>query len=61
MPIQSRAQQRWAYANEKADTREGAAAREFIAATPKSAYKKLPARVKPKPKPTKSFGRMGGY
>lgn len=48
MPIVSKAQQRWAYANKDSGTREGAAAREFIAATPKTAYKKLPARKKKK-------------
>jgi hypothetical protein len=46
MPLKSKAQQRWAYANMKKNTREGAAAREFIAATPKKAFAKLPARVK---------------
>ena len=45
MPIESKAQQRWAYAQQGNNTREGAAAREFIAATPKSAYKTLPAKV----------------
>jgi hypothetical protein len=50
MPLKSKAQQRWAYANQNKNTREGAAAREFIAATPKSAFKKLPAKVKGKRK-----------
>lgn len=55
MPIVSKAQQRWAYANQGNNDREGAAAREFIAATPANAYKKLPARKKPK---AKSFGSL---
>jgi hypothetical protein len=55
MPIVSKAQQRWAYANQGDRTREGAAARDFIAATPKSAYKKLPARKKKK---VRSFGSL---
>lgn len=45
MPIESKAQQRWAYANQGDNTKEGAAAREYIAATPKSAYKSLPQKV----------------
>jgi hypothetical protein len=45
MPIESKAQQRWAYANRGEDSREGAAARDFIAATPKDAYKSLPQKV----------------
>jgi hypothetical protein len=48
MPLKSKAQQRWAYANKDKNTKTGAAAREFIAATPKSAFKRLPAKVKPK-------------
>lgn len=53
MPIVSKAQQRWAYANQNDNSRTGKAAREFIAATPKSAYKKLPARKK-----ARSFGSL---
>jgi len=45
MPIESKAQQRWAYANRGDNTKEGAAAREYIAATPKTAYKSLPQRA----------------
>lgn len=48
MPIVSKAQQRWAYANAGKGTRTGEVAREFIAVTPKKAYKKLPARKKKK-------------
>jgi hypothetical protein len=59
MPIVSRAQQRWAYANQHENSREGAAAREFIASTPKKAYKKLPARKKKKK--ARSFGSLSGY
>lgn len=55
MPLVSKAQQRWAYANEGKDTRTGAVAREFIDATPKSAYKKLPARKKKK---ERKFGSL---
>jgi len=59
MPIVSKAQQRWAYANQNEDSSEGAAARDFIAATPKGAYKSLPARKKPAKKERK-FGQLGG-
>ena len=52
MPLESKAQQRWAYANRGDDTREGAAARDFIAATPKDAYKSLPQRVGAAKKPS---------
>jgi hypothetical protein len=45
MPLKSKAQQRWAYANKDKNTKTGAAAREYIAATPKKAFAKLPARV----------------
>lgn len=48
MPIVSKAQQRWAYANAGESSRTGEVAREFIAATPKTAYKKLPVRKKKK-------------
>jgi hypothetical protein len=44
MPLESKAQQRWAYANQGKNTKEGKAAKEFIAATPKSAFKSLPER-----------------
>jgi hypothetical protein len=50
MPIKSKAQQRFMYAKAKSPGKIGEVAREFIAATPKSAFKKLPAKVKPKPK-----------
>lgn len=46
MPLKSKAQTKWAFANKNKDTKTGAAAREFIAATPKSSYAKLPAKVK---------------
>lgn len=47
----SRAQQRWAFANEKAKGKLGAAARDFVAAGPKGgSFKRLPARVKAKGK-----------
>lgn len=46
MPLVSKAQQRWAYANQNTSGSTGAAAREFIAATPKAAFKKLPEHVK---------------
>lgn len=59
MPIVSKAQQRWAYANQDKNTREGAAAREFIAATPRKAYKKLPARKKKRA--PRSFGSLAGH
>jgi hypothetical protein len=60
MPLVSRAQVRWAYANRDKDTREGAAAREFIAASPhgKGAYKHLPARKHPRKKPKRTFGTL---
>jgi hypothetical protein len=45
MPIESKAQQRWAYANKDKKGSTGKAAREFIAATPKDDFKKLPERV----------------
>ena len=44
MPIVSKAQQRWAYANAGKNTREGKAAADFVAAGPKGgSFKKLPA------------------
>lgn len=60
MPLVSKAQQRWAYANKNAGGNTGTAAREFIAATPKAAFKRLPARVKDgKPaKKKKPFGSL---
>lgn len=59
MPIVSQAQQRWAYAKQNEPGKEGDAAREFIAATPKSAYKRLPAKVKDgKPVRRRSFGSL---
>lgn len=57
MPIVSKAQQRFMYAHQSDSNRTGEVAREFIAATPKKAYKKLPARKKKK---HKQFGRLGG-
>jgi hypothetical protein len=45
MPIKSKAQQRFMYAKAKSPGKIGEVAREFIAATPKSAFKKLPAKV----------------
>lgn len=62
MPIESKAQQRFMYSKQDAPGRIGAVARDFIAATPKSAYKKLPARVKPleKVKPKSAFGSLDG-
>jgi hypothetical protein len=50
MPIKSKVQQRFMFSQLKAPTTKklGAVAREFIAATPKSAYKKLPNRAKQK-------------
>ncbi len=59
MPLVSKAQQRWAFANQNASTREGKVAREFIQATPKKAYKTMPARVK-KPEPKHYFGSLDG-
>ena len=46
MPIKSKAQQRFMYAKAKSPGRIGEVAREFIAATPKGSFAKLPARVK---------------
>lgn len=46
MPLESKAQARWAYANQGKDTREGAAAREYIAASHGMSLKKLPERKK---------------
>ena len=50
MPIVSKAQNRWARANEAAAGKTGKAAREFIKATPAGAIKNLPERKTPKPK-----------
>ena len=49
MPLVSQAQARWAYANQGNKTREGAAARDFIAASPggPGSVKKLPKFKKP--------------
>jgi hypothetical protein len=59
MPLVSKAQQRWAFAHQDDKTRTGDVAREFIAATPKGAYKKLPARKKPKEAPKRrAFGTL---
>lgn len=56
MPLVSKAQQRWAYAKASSGGRIGEVAREFIAATPKKAYKKLPARKKKKKR--HGFGQL---
>jgi hypothetical protein len=48
MPIKSKAQQRFMFAKQNAPGKIGQVAREFIAATPKSSFKKLPARAKSK-------------
>lgn len=59
MPITSKAQQRFMYAKQDEPGRIGEVAREFIAATPKSAYKSLPARKKTASKKgPKSFGSL---
>ena len=55
MPLVSKAQARWAYANEKKKGSEGKAARDFIAATPKGGIKNLPETVKDG-QPAKSRG-----
>lgn len=64
MPLVSQAQARWAYANQDKGTKEGAAARDYIAASPggPGSVKALPKRVKngkpmgkKKPKP---FGSL---
>lgn len=58
MPLRSKAQTRWAYANKDENSKTGAAAREFIAATPKGRISKLPERLAmPKPK-IKRFGSL---
>jgi len=59
MPIVSKAQQRFMYAKANSGGRIGEVAREFIASTPKKAYKKLPARKKKK-KRERTFGSLGG-
>lgn len=48
MPLVSQAQARWAYANQGKNTKEGAAARDYIAASPggPGSVKALPKRVK---------------
>lgn len=46
MPLTSKAQARWAYANENKSGSTGKAAREFINATPKGGIKDLPEKVK---------------
>ncbi len=46
MPLESKAQARWAFANRNTKGSTGKAARDFIAATPKGGIKKLPERVK---------------
>ncbi len=45
MPLTSKAQARWAFANKDKKGSTGKAAREFIAATPKGSIKKLPETV----------------
>jgi hypothetical protein len=50
MPIVSKAQQRFMYANEFVPGQTGVVAREFIANTPASAYKNLPERATPAPR-----------
>lgn len=60
MPLTSKAQARWAYANEGKKGSTGKAAREFIAATPKGGIKKLPERVGDKPsRSEKWYGKKG--
>ena len=49
MPIKSKAQQRLMYAAASGAVKDGPSAKvakEYIAATPKSAYKKMPEQVK---------------
>ena len=63
MPIESKAQARWAFANQNKKGKTGDAAREFIAATPKGGIKNLPEKVKDG-KPVKSrsekwYGKKG--
>lgn len=62
MPIVSKAQQRFMYAKQSSPGRIGQVARDFIAATPKKAYKSMPARVKTNVKTPKmaSFGSLDG-
>lgn len=61
MPLVSKAQQRWAFSHQGDKSRTGQVAREFIAATPKKAYKHLPARKKKKkPHRETSFGSLDG-
>lgn len=52
MPLVSQAQARWAFANQDKSTREGVAARDFIAASPggPGSVKKLPKFKRPKVK-----------
>lgn len=52
MPLVSQAQARWAYANQDKSSREGAAARDFIAASPggPGSVKDLPKVKRPKAK-----------
>lgn len=47
MPFKSQAQARWAYANKDKKTKEGAAAREYVAASQAEGQKvgKMPLRV----------------
>jgi len=59
MPIVSKAQQRFMYAKQDSPGRIGQVAKEFIQATPKKAYKTMPARVK-KPEPKHYFGSLDG-
>jgi hypothetical protein len=58
MPIVSKAQQRFMYAKQHAAGRIGEVAREFIDATPKSAYKHMPARKKKIEKRERGFGSL---
>jgi len=45
MPIVSRAQQKWAYANKDKNTKEGKAAADFVSAGPAGgSFKSLPER-----------------
>jgi len=58
MPLESKAQARWAYANADKKGSTGKAAREFIAATPKGSIKNLPEKVKPsKPRSERWYGK----
>lgn len=61
MPFTSRQQAKFMFAHQSDSTRLGEVAREFVSASHGMKLKSLPKRKKPKKKPERVFGRLGGH